>query len=115
MNQLGQLVNVENLQAHGYKPYSQGNLKQKFADSYIGSFQKRIDDQEGKKYFINVNQFTFDLPIMNKETYDFSCQFTNRDGKHVNVSLHWEPTMTISYIESFYEEMWQNMKFDYEG
>ena len=47
------MITQEQLRQAGYKPFTQRNLKE-----YTNSFwQKRFDDEKGKKYFITVAEY----------------------------------------------------------
>ena len=77
-------------------------------------FQKRFDDDVGKKYFIDINRWDFPPhPYTGEQTptsYEFEAYFT-KDDNPINITLysHWD----IETAEKFLDEMWIKMNLDY--
>lgn len=84
------------------------------SDSITKCFQKRFDDEKGKKYFIDINKWELPPHPHTGEkfptSYEFETQF-NKDDKPMNITLfnRWE----IEEAEQFFEEMWIKMNLDY--
>lgn len=95
----------------GYKEYKPTPFH---SEGVTRCFQKRFDDEKGKKYFIDINKWEFpphphtgeQIP----ESYEFETQF-NKNDKPMNITLfnRWE----IEEVEQFFEEMWIKMNLDY--
>jgi len=105
------------------------NGYQKFRDNLKNSealYQKRVSDDEGIKYFLNVYHWNIkkldpNTPI--PHSFHFEVQFyKDQEAKEntVNVSFHGEfidneyrPTTTLQDAELFFEGMFDKMKFEY--
>jgi len=65
-------------------------------------------DDGSKLYFINV--YIYDNIGHSGVDYEAECQFTDENGRAVDVMLHhdWK---TIEEMEDFFEKMYRNMNF----
>lgn len=104
------MTDVEIINA-GYKEYKPTPFH---SEAVTKCFQKRFDDDYGKKYFIDINKWEFPphphtgelMPV----SYEFGAQIEFND-KPINFTLFsgWE----IEDAEKWVEDMWQNMNGDY--
>ena len=101
-------MNDEMLIEAGYKKYTPPSVWGDFVEVL---FQKRFDDEIGKKYFIDVKKCTsryYDEPH-----YETEVQLYQKDTHNaMNITwLHgWE---SIKEIENFMEKFWNNEEYDY--
>ncbi len=101
----------------GYKKYDKSQFD---SDITIYNFQKRFDDEKGKKYFIDVHKVSnewFSVSEKNKEryvpySYTYSCQLYKK-GAHVPVNMEFFSDWTIDQVEEFVEKLFQNGELDY--
>ena len=91
----------------GYKRY---NEVHKGSDYLL---QKRIDDEHGKKYFIDVyvydwRKYRYQNPTMPDFSFNPEVQFRAFKGGNMtmNVSLIVNSESTIEQIEKEFEDMW---------
>ena len=73
-------------------------------------FQKRIKDEEGTKYSINVYKYIID----NQEDYEFEL-YTFKENVYAFKCLIYciQAPMTIEEIEEEIEKVWKNNNFSY--
>ena len=80
-------ITRESLLEHGYKPFTQKNLKE-YTDQH---YQKRFDDTHGKKYFITVSEWANkeyqDIFKIEDFSYEASGQFTDSARATFNVEM----------------------------
>lgn len=101
----------------GYKKYDKSQFD---LDITIYNFQKRFDDEKGKKYFIDVHKVSnewFSVSEKNKEryvpySYTYSCQLYKK-GTHAPVNMEFFSDWTIDQVEEFVEKLFQNGELDY--
>lgn len=99
---------ADDLRAAGYKPFREGMKEGAF---YEGSWQKRIDDERGKRYFISVSMWNFPE---HRYSAQAECQFHELDdmnGDFCNVSH--SMGAGIPAMEEFFAKMWEKMGFGY--
>ena len=91
-----------------------------------GLYQKRVKDEKGTKYFLNVYHWDwtkYDPNTVRPDSFTYDGQFRlDEEGKDntINVSFggdfldndHTEVT-TIEDAEKFFEDLFNKMKFDY--
>jgi hypothetical protein len=109
---MGTPINEQTLLANGYRTY-RDSLKTD--PGYVISFQKRFDDETGKKYFINFDHFDFVFGNGNT-VFSFSphVQFSlGAERDHVNVAMHGRDDHTLEEVEAFFEKVWNQMGFDH--
>ncbi len=80
-------------------------------------YQKRFDDERGKKYFITIyeydNKWLIDRGITRSEfSYEPDCQFKS-NGVTFYVKMLCDDSKTVQDIEEFYERLWVSMGCDY--
>lgn len=112
-------ISIDNLIAAGYKRYN--DAFQKDINIYIGSFQKKVKDDRGIKYFIDVNVYNhegmpgYDCDTWGKFGYEATCQF-NSHAKHkhtFNVLRFVKAEDKIEEIEDFFHVMFHSMECEY--
>ena len=107
-------MNDKDIEKAGYKRFDYLPLFHEGATTF---WQKRIVDDIGKKYFIDVYRYDFpEHPYTGDKiptSYEFSMQFC-KDGDALNVELlsSWNDK-SIEEIEAFIEEMWTKLNLDY--
>ncbi len=80
-------------------------------------YQKRFDDERGKKYFITIYEYDHrDLIAMGHTCPEFSygpdCQFETY-GTTFDVKMLCDDSKTVQDVEAFYERLWASMGCDY--
>jgi len=108
------LVNKENLLNAGYKIYASPTSRNE--PHYIESFEKRFDDEHGKKYFIHLDCWDLRSLAKFKKDVDFGAktQFNNENGETFDVSYFVRTgETTIEDVEKFFENMWVKMECAY--
>lgn len=92
----------------GYRRYDSRNVK--YADFLL---QKRFDDTEGKKYYIDVwaydnRQFEFyrNNPALSPWSYQPEVQFQRQEEMTLNITFLMNKDSTIFDIEKEVEAMW---------
>lgn len=100
--------------AAGFKKHTSDPLNRD-KDGYITSFQKRVTDDRGTRYFIDVAQFRFILPgRCDMEHYGITGQFCRNGGKQTfNVDMFSSGVESVVDIEEFFDAMWRGLKCDY--
>lgn len=113
------------LVAAGYREFRSGTEAGKSDSWYDTSFQLRVDDHLGKKYFINVHIFRVpahtlagnpQIASMTRDGLMFQAevQFTiDADGDRLDVSYS-ATKRTIGQMEAVFETVWGNYGFHYE-
>ena len=107
----------EYLIEHGYKKYEPTYFDNK---SVVARFQKRFNDDIGKKYFIDIHKITHEwMREWDKKqswyipySYEFSCQLYKKDT-HAAVNMQFFSDWTIEQVEEFVERLFQNGELDY--
>lgn len=78
-------------------------------DEYVDRFfQKKIKDDKGIKYFIDVYEYEF----MDSCNYEFRLT-TNKDKFWVSARLYSIDNMTLDEIEREIENIWKKCNFNY--
>lgn len=105
------MLTLEALEAAGYKKYS--NTLSQYS---LFGMQKRIEDQFGTKYFINVEVFG-PYPHQDPTIYNFdtTVQFTDDDDIKPTINMTYidDADTTIEDIEKFFERAWEFLGFPY--
>lgn len=105
----------ELLLKRGYKEYA----PTQFHNEYIVKcFQKRFDDDKGKKYFINVDKYDMPEPVTDAFPYEFEVYLSLKDGDAIKMLLYgsdWDINTVEKYIEKLfstgdyeYYELWED-------
>lgn len=101
----------------GYTEYSSG----RFDTSYtLSNFQKRFDDESGKKYFIDVHKCSNDfMSDYDKQqdwyyqySYEYSCQLYKK-GSHASLNMLFFSDWNLEDVENFVESLFATGQLDY--
>jgi hypothetical protein len=96
---------------HGYQEYRKSPYE---SECITKCWQKRFDDDIGKKYFINIHRW--DLPPHpythepTPTSYEFAVQL-NHNGKPIDFTLF--SGWTIEEAEAWVEDVWKKTGCDY--
>ena len=76
-------------------------------------FQKRFDDDYGKKYFITVDKWDFSRYEPNREpSYEFRSKVYEKDT-HEAMDITFLEGWTIECVEAWMEKHWNSEEYDY--
>ena len=73
-------------------------------------FQKRVKDDKGTKYFINIYKYTF--PLHNKPDYTVELA-AETENYAIEITLFYTKGMSLEDIENEIEKIWQSLNLDY--
>lgn len=84
------------------------------------NFQKRFDDEIGKKYFIDVHKHSNDfMQEWDKQqewyyqySYEYSCQLYKKKS-HAAVNMDFFNDWSLEEVENFVEDLFKLGKLDY--
>lgn len=101
----------------GYKKYDRTQFD---SEMVVCNFQKRFDNENGKKYFINVHKNSHEwMRECDKQqdwytpySYEFSCQLYKKDT-HAAINMQFFSNWTIEQVEEFVEKLFRNGELDY--
>ena len=106
----------EYLLERGYKQYEPSPLDDNLV---VANFQKRFDDNYGKKYFINVLKWSHDyIPVNHRDkywtpfSYTYEIYFTMFEGKSLKLDF-FSSDWALEEVEEFIENFFNTMKPDY--
>ena len=105
------MLTREALLSAGYRQFKQKNIRE-FTDQF---YQKRFDDNQGKKYFITIaeydnSKYKVSHPMLPDFSYSPDGQFES-NGTTFNVEML--TPKSVEEMEAFFERMWVDMKCDY--
>lgn len=96
-----------------YKPMPYDN------EYIVARFQKRFDDEYGKKYFIDVLKWSNDfVPIERRDeywqpySYEYEVQVSIYE-KNNTIDLHFHSDWTLNSVEEFMAEFFEKMRLNY--
>lgn len=79
-------------------------------------FQKRYDDEQGKKYFITAKKWSgFTHPYTGETfnpAYEYHIQLLSKDDRNA-VDLLFHSSWELEDVEKYVEEIWKTGLFDY--
>ena len=101
----------------GYKQYRPTQFHSRWVSC---CWQKRFDDERGKKYFIDINEYDnaeMKLRMSRPEdapdySYEYEMQMYAK-GTHDAVNLTFLSSWTLDRVEEFVEKLWATGEFDY--
>ena len=109
------IMNDDYIKEHGYKEYQVLLFDNK---SIVARFQKRFDDDYGKKYFIDIIKWSNDyVPFEKRDkwwtpySYEFEVHVSmHEDEKPINLLFfsNWALEDVEKYMEEFFEKMKPN-------
>lgn len=101
---------------HGYKPYSPTGLDN---DSIVAKFQKRFDDDFGKKYFIDVSKWSqYYVPESRRDSwwtpyvYEYDV-YTSMNEDENPIYLKFGTSWSLEQVEDFMENFFEKIKPNY--
>lgn len=97
----------------GYKEFKPTQIH---SDRTSKCFQRRFDDDIGKKYFININKNDW-KGLLHKEVedsyiYEYEVQLYSKDT-HDAINMLFHSSWTLDQVEEFVENMFQSGTLDY--
>lgn len=102
---------------HGYKQYPPNPVLDN--NSIVANFQKRFDDDFGKKYFIDVAKWSNDyVPVDRRDkwwkpfNYDYHLCVTMSEEENP-IFLEFGTSWTLENVEKFAEDFFEKMKPNY--
>ena len=84
--------------------------------AHIGTYQKKITDENGIKYFITIEHWDFrKLGISNntKESFETHLNTDIENDNYMSVILHSREDQTIEFIEQWCESTWTKLHGEY--
>ena len=110
-------MNDEYLLERGYKQYNPTPVID--SDWIVAKFQKRFDDDFGKKYFIDIKKWSHDFVPKDRRdkwwkpfTYSYevyTTMFSDENPMQIEFYSDW----TLEKVEEFMEEFFEKMKPNY--
>lgn len=101
------LINAQSLKAAGYRSYE--SVTDRNNPHYRGSWQKRFDDEHGKRFFISVALFYLSFLPVRPERPHAEMQSTDADGNRFDIAMHIDSDTTIEQMEAFFEKVWTTL------
>ena len=99
----------------GYKRRELGNYEKNTLADYL--LQKLIDDEDGKKYYIDIYVYDYSTQERFKDwpKYGFQPEVQFREGKHptMNVQVLIDSSTTVQEIEDTFEELFKSTGAEY--
>ena len=99
----------------GYKRRELGNYEKNTLADYL--LQKLIDDEDGKKYHINIYVYDYSTQERFKDwpKYGFQPEVQFREGKHpaMNVQVLIDSRSTVQEIEDTFDELFKSTGAEY--
>ena len=109
-------MNDEYLLEHGYKQFSPTIIDSSLV---VSKFQKRFDDDFGKKYFITVSKWSHEyVPTHRRDkwwkqfTYTYDVQLSMFEEEKT-INLEFFSDWTLEEVENYMEELFEKMKPNY--
>ena len=105
-------MNDEYILSKGYKEFEPSPFD---GDGVITMFQKRFDDEIGKKYFITIKKWSWekfgraDIPDY---TYEFDTQLYQKDTRNP-INIEWFSGWELDDVEKHLENLWNADEYDY--
>lgn len=113
------MINSSLLIDNGYGKFT-GAMKFDKDSTCIASYQKGIQDENGVKFYIDLNEYDLShiLPASALPKHQFSAtvQFVTDDtfGNRFDAGLHVDAeNMSIQDVEAFYDKLWGAMSCSY--
>lgn len=110
------MIDEASLVKAGYRPFRDKSAFLK-GDGCEALWQKRVDDDCGTRYFVNVYEWRLDrvVPDYKGRSPSFSSevQFSRGEEAVVDIRYHGQENQTIENIESFFAKAWADMGFDH--
>ena len=101
----------------GYKEYPPTPFDN---ESIVSRFQKRFDDEIGKRYFINAVKWSNDYVPKHRRgnwwtpyTYEYEVQVEMNGDKEDNIRLDFFSSWSLENVEKFMKEFFEKMNPNY--
>ena len=108
-------MKVEDLVNAGYRKYEDYYHKVTYGYAFKGLYQKRFDDDVGKKYFIDIVVLSYEMhgqPYTGfKTTSQFNSDETHNETFNVEYIVNQEDS--IEKVEEFFDKMWSKLNLAY--
>lgn len=109
------MITAEHLLAAGFRKYKNG-MSNGAWNNWL--FQKRIRDEKGTRYFIDVIQYDWSMyshRIGEPLAYEASVHFYTGDGEIYSVVTCMDDNIrnSIDAIEMFFDNMWSKLELGY--
>ena len=102
-------ITKEILENNGYRKHAPSRFDGEFV---VARYQKRFDDEIGKKYYIDVIEWEFPPDVHTDYLrFEFETQLT-KDEAPMNIKL-FGAQWSIKGAENMIEEIWRNQGMDY--
>ena len=103
----------EELEEKGYRKYSPTSFDN---ESVVARYQKRFDDDKGKKYFIDVVEWKpFIQPYTREDfgpAFEFELQMYGK-GTHNAINMTFHSSWELADVEAFVERQFATGEYDY--
>lgn len=106
----------EYLTNRGYKEYPPSSIDNEYI---VALFQKRFDDEFGKKYFIDVKKWSQNFIPEHRRgewwkpfSYEYGL-YTTFNGEENPINISFGSSWTIEEVEKFAEDFFNKMKPNY--
>lgn len=103
---------------HGYKQYPKNPVLDN--DSIVAKFQKRFDDNFGKKYFIDIAKWSHDyVPVSRRDewwtpySYTYHLYVSMFGEEEKPIYLEFGTSWTLEEVENFAEDFFNKMEPNY--
>lgn len=108
-------MTVDDLIAAGYMKFFDSQKARSLGDWYQTSYQRRVMDAVGTRYFITISHSLITMPgHETRESFEASNQFTlgGENGQTFEVTMLYH-NETREQMEKFFHDLWTNMRLDY--
>lgn len=110
------MMNDEYILEHGYKEYPPSSIDNGWI---VANFQKRFDDDFGKKYFINIKKWSHAyVPSSRRDeywkpfSYEYHCHISMFE-EDKSIYLTFGTSWTLEEVEKYMEDIFEKMKPNY--
>lgn len=112
------IINPKLLEENGYRSFN-NTLRSYDNAAYKISYQKRFDDEFGKKYFINFN-FSHYMPGMygnanmpESISWEADVQLNTLDGGTINLTYFGAKDHSLKQVETFFETQFNTYLYEH--
>ena len=111
------MMNDEYILNRGYKQYPKNPVLDN--EAIVANFQKRFDDNFGKKYFIDISKWSHDyVPEYRRDkwwkpfSYEYNCYISMFDEEKP-IYIKFGSSWTLEEVEKYMEDLFDKMKPNY--
>ena len=105
-------ITPEVLAAAGYWRFTNNPLE-RHKPTYVASYQKRFDDEHGKRYFITFDEHHFDWPDGGDQISMECNAHMTRDGATFELQSVQTFNSTLACLEAFVADVWEKLGCEY--